>query len=333
MHRVKLKNIRWEKGNGTTLLGIGLVLLVLVLFFSYFYIHLLESLTYDMQLAADSMSDSIAVYGYKEDGTYDEAVQELENVTDMIIGNTSLLPKDFADLNGTVTLDKDKYENDNIALVTVQMTVAPVVKFFGTDTVTFTRDSETYFPESRLNNTYRGSSNVPYVQWCINIANDDTHGYSQDSRGGNPDYDCSSLVSSALVESGMYKGVSRLWTTWSLESNLPAIGFEKHTYNVNELQEGDILITNESGKEHVEIYLGEVDGQPWSIGAHDDYDGHTGDGNGLEISAGAISRTYQYYFRDPDLAEKIKYEAKNSSKSDSNNTNETDKADNDTKTA
>ena len=39
------------------------------------------------------------------------------------------------------------------------------------------------------------------VQFIIDIANDDTHGYDQAHRNG-PDYDCSSLVGTALHEAG-----------------------------------------------------------------------------------------------------------------------------------
>lgn len=35
------------------------------------------------------------------------------------------------------------------------------------------------------------------------IATDDSHGYSQDSRWGNPDYDCSSLVIQAWEQAGV----------------------------------------------------------------------------------------------------------------------------------
>lgn len=40
------------------------------------------------------------------------------------------------------------------------------------------------------------------VKYMEKIAADDTHGYAQDGRGGNPDYDCSSLVSKAFNEAG-----------------------------------------------------------------------------------------------------------------------------------
>ena len=40
------------------------------------------------------------------------------------------------------------------------------------------------------------------VQWAVNIANDDSHGYSQGTRWG-PDYDCSSLIISAYQNAGI----------------------------------------------------------------------------------------------------------------------------------
>ena len=40
-----------------------------------------------------------------------------------------------------------------------------------------------------------------YVTWAVNIANDNTHGYSQAVRW-SPDYDCSSFVISALEAAG-----------------------------------------------------------------------------------------------------------------------------------
>ena len=43
-----------------------------------------------------------------------------------------------------------------------------------------------------------------YLQWAIDIANDDSHGYSQCNRLG-PDYDCSSLVWHSLLNSGYSK--------------------------------------------------------------------------------------------------------------------------------
>lgn len=56
----------------------------------------------------------------------------------------------------------------------------------------------------------------------IDAANDNTHGYDQKHRNG-PDYDCSSLVGTALYEAGF--NVSPHSWTGNLESQLRACGF------------------------------------------------------------------------------------------------------------
>lgn len=60
------------------------------------------------------------------------------------------------------------------------------------------------------------------VQFMIDIANDNTHGYDQEHRNG-PDYDCSSLVGTALHEAG-FKVSPYSWTG-NLESQLRKAGF------------------------------------------------------------------------------------------------------------
>lgn len=60
------------------------------------------------------------------------------------------------------------------------------------------------------------------VKFMIDIANDDTHGYDQVHRNG-PNYDCSSLVGTALHEAGF--DVSPYSWTGNLEAQLIAAGF------------------------------------------------------------------------------------------------------------
>lgn len=62
------------------------------------------------------------------------------------------------------------------------------------------------------------------VQFMIDTANDDTHGYDQTHRNG-PDYDCSSLVGTALHVAGF--DVSPYSWTGNLEKQLVACGFVK----------------------------------------------------------------------------------------------------------
>lgn len=61
------------------------------------------------------------------------------------------------------------------------------------------------------------------VQWAINIANDDTHGYDQTSRYG-PDYDCSSFVCTALNQAGF--DIQPYNTTSTMLQALIRIGFQ-----------------------------------------------------------------------------------------------------------
>lgn len=62
-----------------------------------------------------------------------------------------------------------------------------------------------------------------YTDYMIAIALDDSHGYSQINRGGNPDFDCSSLVGHALSKAGF--NVKPNSTTRNLYEQLKRCGF------------------------------------------------------------------------------------------------------------
>lgn len=62
------------------------------------------------------------------------------------------------------------------------------------------------------------------VAWAEQIAADDRHGYSQSHRNG-PDYDCSSMIGTALSKARF--AVSEYSTTRNLESQLIKCGFKK----------------------------------------------------------------------------------------------------------
>ena len=62
-----------------------------------------------------------------------------------------------------------------------------------------------------------------YTDYMIAIANDNSHGYSQINRGGNPDFDCSSLVAHALAKAGFNVNVNS--TTRNLYKQLKRCGF------------------------------------------------------------------------------------------------------------
>ena len=144
------------------------------------------------------------------------------------------------------------------------------------------------------------TGDIAYVQWAVDIANDETHGYSQCARNG-PDYDCSSLVYYSLLNTGYTQeelGGYAFATSREFEI-LPQIGFDMHSYNQSELQPGDILWRDG----HTGIYVG--DGQVVEAsssrqsypGMPFGYCGDTGDQDGTEVWVHENSNNWTHYFR------------------------------------
>lgn len=86
------------------------------------------------------------------------------------------------------------------------------------------------------------------VQWAIAVANDNSHGYSQANRWGNPDYDCSSFVISAWTEgAGVPVKQAGASYTGNMRGAFLACGFEDVTSQVSissgaGVQAGDVLL-------------------------------------------------------------------------------------------
>lgn len=101
-----------------------------------------------------------------------------------------------------------------------------------------------------------------YTRWIEAIADDDKHGYSQYSRWGNPDtlsdFDCSSLIISALETSGIPAKTKGATYTGNMLPVLLALNFTDVITEVNlrtgaGLRRGDILLNT---SHHVEVYIG-----------------------------------------------------------------------------
>lgn len=128
-----------------------------------------------------------------------------------------------------------------------------------------------------------------YVQNAINIANDNSHGYSQVNRWGE-DYDCSSLVITVVENAGIpVKSKGGATYTGNMLSAFKRCGFTDVTNRVNlatgaGLIRGDILLNR---THHTEIYIG--NGR--NVGAHSSetggVTGQTGDQTGKEICTNA----------------------------------------------
>ena len=124
------------------------------------------------------------------------------------------------------------------------------------------------------------------VQWAVNIANDNSHGYDQSSRWG-PDYDCSSLVISAYKNAGVPLACTY---TGNMRLDMLSKGFQIVTHkptSTSGLQPGDVLL-NEAN--HTAMYIG--GGMIVQASGNENggaTGGRTGDQTGREIS------TMSYY--------------------------------------
>lgn len=149
------------------------------------------------------------------------------------------------------------------------------------------------FSPISLNYGFYKTTDIPYVNWALMIANDNKHGYSQIIRESGVDFDCSSLVWNALTEEGFKLGDSA-FSTYNMDFFLRAAGFERFYFNRDELEVGDILLRDG----HTEIYIG--DGK--SVGAHiaetGGIHGLPGDQTGNEISVGPCGQ-YAWAYRAP----------------------------------
>ena len=96
------------------------------------------------------------------------------------------------------------------------------------------------------------------INWALNIASDNAHGYDQNNRWGNPDYDCSSFVITAFEQAGIKLKSAGATYTGDMRGAALKTGFSDVTKSVNlsnggGLKRGDILL--DAGR-HVALYLG-----------------------------------------------------------------------------
>lgn len=129
------------------------------------------------------------------------------------------------------------------------------------------------------------STSQKAVDWALSIAADNSYGYVSGGMG-NGGYDCTQLVHAAYEAAGISLPNKGNVNNANIVDYYTQNGFVwvPGKIDPNELQPGDVLV-NEA--HHAEIYIG--DGK--KVGAHDNYDGGSGDSSGNEISV----NDYQEY--------------------------------------
>ena len=194
--------------------------------------------------------------------------------------------KEYSVIETTVNNRRNIYllKNKDLAVLriatnTINYTIKDNELIFNEENKFYTVDLDTLeiTPNSDIQ-LYTSSTMERAIGWAWDIANDDTHGYSQSNRQG-PDYDCSSFVAGALKAAGF--DVS-YFTTANMGQELINNGFTEYAFtSQSQLERGDILWYRYGTHGHTEIYLGNNQ----LIGAHDNWDGRTGDSSGREICA------------------------------------------------
>ena len=141
-----------------------------------------------------------------------------------------------------------------------------------------------------------------YLALAIQIAEDDSHGYTLGATGPD-EFDCQGLVKYVLSQNGYD---SSKWGyasdgsgTGAAAEGLVAMGFTEFEYGEEgDLRPGDILLYHYAGTGtgHVAIYVG--NGQ--IVEAIGDKDGMPGDGDGTEIrvTSNWADGLWQTYYRD-----------------------------------
>ena len=166
------------------------------------------------------------------------------------------------------------------------------------------------------------------VQWAEKVAADNSYGYSMGvytgrgldrlcpytNSGASKDYDCATFVNAALAFSGMGKDfmdatvkpspvvrgvrdrlVKNGWKKVLIKRSYKKNGKTKYYYSkpsVKELKRGDIVLNCSC---HIQIHAG----NGLDVGAHNNYDGKSGDSSGREVSVNTswtgYNEVYRYY--------------------------------------
>lgn len=125
------------------------------------------------------------------------------------------------------------------------------------------------------------------VSLAIQMANDNSHGYSQKNRWG-PDYDCSSFLIEVWEKCGVPVKTNGATYTGNMLSAFLQSGFRVVNPVTETLQAGDVLLNI---IHHTAMYIGDNKIVQATISENGTVDGMPGDQTGTEIT---ISNYYDY---------------------------------------
>ena len=230
-------------------------------------------------------------YGISDYSIFDDAIAVTENLDSTLADFVNTFNSSSSKINDdtlkgpSADLAKDYYEKLVSYFNVMQSDFIKIKDFFNKVLSNYKESdvqasgtiigSNDYIPFLNLNGS---DSSEAAINWALSIADDDSYGYSQNTRWGNPNYDCSSFVISAYEAAGVPVEKAGATYTGNMRSAFESCGFEwiPGDPDVNSLQPGDILLDE---SDHTEMYIG--NGK--NVGAHRNYDGVNGDSSGREV--------------------------------------------------
>lgn len=129
------------------------------------------------------------------------------------------------------------------------------------------------------------------VDYAVGIARDDSHGYSQYNRWGNPDFDCSSLIISAYEHAGLKVREAGASYTGNMRQAFKKCGFVE--VPLKDRRKGDVLLNE---VHHTAMMIDDYTLVHASISETGKITGKPGDQTGSEI----CTRSYYNYSKGWD---------------------------------
>ena len=138
------------------------------------------------------------------------------------------------------------------------------------------------------------------ISWALAIANDDSHGYSQDAnkRFAGTDFDCSSFVITAFRQAGLDL---KSTYTGNMKQDFFAHGFKE--VSIFDIRRGDVLLNHNNKSQHTAIYIGDNKIVHASSSENGGKYGREGDQNGKEICIRSFYGTWDTVLRYVEDAE------------------------------
>lgn len=157
------------------------------------------------------------------------------------LGTAGIVNMKSVDYSGEYRICSGKHQYDGLSATTEFKCIADIKTTIDASKTETPQNGEVPEANSSGNNAVDRA-----VAWAVQIANDDSHKYSQSTRWG-PHYDCSSFVISAYTQAGVNVKAEGATYTGNMRSAFLKKGFKDVTKSINlstgaGTKKGDVLL-------------------------------------------------------------------------------------------